>query len=1010
MVEIERFDRANIVSERRTLMNSFPRWMKATLILALLAFLAGGAWYYHKQQQQLRRHAEMALQSIAHLKVDQITNWRRERMGDAALLARTPFLSEAIARWLADPRPDLADQIRTLFRSLQESGPYFDVLLVDPQGRMRLGLESAAGNVPEEVMPSLAAALRDRRPVLSDLHTCATDPAVHISVVAPVFSGNGHDSRPVGAVILVSEAGGFLYRLVQSWPTPSRSAETMLVRRDRENVLVLNDIRFHENAALSLRIPLSRTDVPAVMAVLGAEGLVRGKSLRGVDVMAVTRPIPDSPWFMVAKVDADEALAQLRTESILLLGLLLALVAFAAASVLVIWQRNRKAHYRALYRAEAGRLAAERRYGMTLQSIGDGVIATDAEGLVELLNPVAEGLTGWKRVEACGRPLSEVFCIINEKTRGKVEDPVARVLRDGVVVGLANHTLLIAKDGGERPIADSGAPIRDQEGRITGMVLVFRDQSQERAAEKALRDSEEQYRLLAENVRDVVWLVDIQKNRFLYISPSVFRLRGYTPEEMAAPASDAMTARSRTDMVRRFAEDLELIRDGRYGERPQTVLVEVPCKDGSMVWTEVATNYLYDGSGNPIRIVGLSRDITERKQAEAERLALERRLFQARKAESLGRMAGAIAHHFNNMLAAVLGNLELALLDRPGRSDPRPLIAEAMKASHKAAEISRLMLAYLGQALGKRESADLAEECREALSRIKESLPDGARLTMHLPDSGPFVRADASQIGQVLTNLVVNAGESLEERQGEITVSLSSVSAAEIRASRFFPEDWEPTAEEYACLSVEDTGCGLSQETLENLFDPFFSTKFTGRGLGLAVAIGIVKAHDGAMTVDNREGTGARFAVYLPRAPGEQVEPQTSEGPLEGEPLEGRGLVLVVDDEPMVRNMARDMLASLGLETITAANGTEALEVFRRMGKNIFCVLLDLTMPGMNGCEVLGALRQIQPGLPVILASGFDEARVMEGDHPEWPQAFLGKPYRMNDLKAALNRAVKGSV
>ena len=306
-------------------------------------------------------------------------------------------------------------------------------------------------------------------------------------MVAPIFAGDGQATRPLGAIILVNDATQFLYPLIQSWPTPSKTAETLLIRRDGDTALFLNDLRHQPNAALKLRIPLSKTEVPAVMAVLGRKGFVEGRDYRGVPSVAVVLPIPDSPWFMVAKDDTAEVFAEWHFRAVLILGLFAALIVGLGAIGLVVWHSRRKTYYRILYDTEARLRTSLERHSITLKSVGDGVIAIDAQGRVELLNPVAEALTGWSREEACGRPLEDVFRIVNEETRGKVENPAVKVLQEGVVVSLANHTLLIAKNGTERPIADSAAPIHGIQGEITGVVLVFRDQTDERWAHRLIQ-------------------------------------------------------------------------------------------------------------------------------------------------------------------------------------------------------------------------------------------------------------------------------------------------------------------------------------------------------------------------------------------------------------------------------------------------------------------------------------------------------------------------------------------
>jgi two-component system cell cycle sensor histidine kinase/response regulator CckA len=401
------------------------------------------------------------------------------------------------------------------------------------------------------------------------------------------------------------------------------------------------------------------------------------------------------------------------------------------------------------------------------------------------------------------------------------------------------------------------------------------------------------------------------------------------------------------------------------------------------------------------RASGTNTDLTERKRAEAERIRLEQQLRQAQKAESMGRMAGAIAHHFNNMLGAVIGNLELALDDLPPEPGLRERITQAMTASRRAAEISRFMLTYVGQTLGKKEPMDLGAACKEALSFLRGSIPERVNIRLELPPWGPIILADTVHIKQILTDLISNAVEAIGEGKGEIAFVIKAVAATEIGALKFFPPDWEPKAADYACLSISDNGCGMDAGAQDKIFDPFFTTKFTGRGLGLAVVLGLVRAHDGAITVESSPGRGAVFRVLFPLHPHEVV-PSLKEEPLGTKPAEVGGLALVVDDEPMVRDMAQSMLERMGYEVIAAGDGSEAVEIFRARQNDFRLVLLDLSMPGMNGWETLTALRALCPGIQVVLASGYDEAQVMQGHHPERPQAFLHKPYQMVDLKAAL--------
>ncbi|MFZ2052961.1 MAG: PAS domain S-box protein [Candidatus Aminicenantales bacterium] len=491
-----------------------PRGTILVFGLVMACLVAAGAWFYFVQERQIRRDVEADLTAIAQLKADQIVNWRAERLADARVIQESPLFSEEVAQWLKAPQPETTEQILERFRSLQTNYGYRDVLLVDDGGKVRLNLGDPLDSLHEDAARALATALRERRAALSDVHAGPGDLPPHICSVAPLFTENGESAQPVGAVVLQCDAREFLYPLIESWPLDSRSAETLLIRREDDSAVVLNELRHRKETALKLRFPLSDKEKLAVIAAQGTQGLVYGKDYRGVEVLAVHRPVPDSPWFMEAKIDKTEALAAWRFRSVLILALILGLIAATAAGAGMVWQREQKARFKLLYEAEAVLARSEERYRMTLLSVGDGVITTDKAGRVELMNPVAEKLTGWKQEQALGRPLEEAFHLVNEETRQEVENPVRRVVREGLVVGLANHSLLIARDGTEYAVADCGSPIRNEAGEISGVVLVFQDQTAEREAHKALlgskealRESEEKYRNLVERANDGITII-----------------------------------------------------------------------------------------------------------------------------------------------------------------------------------------------------------------------------------------------------------------------------------------------------------------------------------------------------------------------------------------------------------------------------------------------------------------------------------------------------------------------
>ena len=326
--------------------------------------------------------------------------------------------------------------------------------------------------------------------------------------------------------------------------------------------------------------------------------------------------------------------------------------------------------------------------------------------------------------------------------------------------------------------------------------------------------------------------------------------------------------------------------------------------------------------GDRIVRMEIVTDITERKRAEKENANLEARNRQLQKAESLERMAAAIAHNFNNHFQVVMGNLEMARDGLPMGINPIDKLVSAMQAIDKAAELSTLMLTYLGLVSVKPEHIDLSEICRRSLTLLQAAAPKGTILKVDFPSFGPVVRANAGQITQVLVNLVTNAWESAEENRSGIALAIQTVSQTDIPACKRFPANWNPQGSLYACLEVVDAGRGIACKDIENLFDPFFTTKSTGRGMGLSVVLGIVRAHNGGITVESVLGQGSVFRIFLPLSP-ETIPTQIDKAAHPPERQEG-GTILLVEEDERVRNMSKIMLSFLAYKILKAEDGIEA--------------------------------------------------------------------------------------
>jgi len=432
-------------------------------------------------------------------------------------------------------------------------------------------------------------------------------------------------------------------------------------------------------------------------------------------------------------------------------------------------------------------------------------------------------------------------------------------------------------------------------------------------------------------------------------------------------------------------------------------------QDATSFWVHLeTTTELIENAVSVYRIVLF--DITKRKYAEKtlqkeyrQNLSVKRHI---QKTESLERMAAAITHLFNNHLQVALGNLELAQYSLASNAEARGNVTNAIQALCQSADVSGLLRTYLGQNICQLEPVDLSQNCRRSLLGLEPTVPSGINIKTNLMPSGPVVSANPGQLQQVLTILVTNACEAIGELTGEVIITIKTVPAT------IHPNDHisdivcvNNTSATFACLEVTDTGCGMSKEEMSKIFDPFYTTKFTGRGLSLAVAKSLIRTWGGTIKVNSEAHIGSCFKVLLPPTK-TGASRQTETTLIEQKTFKAEGTVLLVDDDPELCNVGKGLLKHLGFAVFVATSGHEAFALFQKHHNNIDCLLTDLSMRDMDGWETLAALRKIKPELAVILSSGYDEAHAMKGDHQERPQAFLRKPYTKDNLKQVLNQVL----
>ncbi len=853
----------------------------------------------------------------------------------------------------------------------------------------------------------------------------------------------------------------------------------------------------------------------------------------------------------------------------------------------------------------------------TLYGIGDGVIAADAQGKLVRMNPVASQLTGWTEVEARGKPLPEVFQIVNEVTGLEVENPTCRVLKEGHVVGLANHTCLIAKDGTSRPIADSGAPIHGDNGEIVGAVLVFRDQSHEREKHAQLEISESRFRALFEQAAAGVAQMDTTTGRFVKVNRRYAEILGYTTEELlqlslrdivheqdlhetlaylegllkgqlpelrrqiryrhkeghtiwislaAAPISVSgetaihhvavvqditrrmlleerrelsmriiTTLNSGKDLTVQIDQVLTMLKQGLnaeaaairlqsydgqssfnaascepdddgmahslchgFGDRIEGTVTPddapLPCicahilhgkidpsvpgfaPDGTFctgdsshcLTTLPATphrlltprNCLRAGYQSlaivPLHVgeetIGLlqlgsrrlnafDREVVEylesigasiaialdrrrsesralaaqaetqrlllnaeksrlallsimedQKRSEDERETLRQQLFQAQKIESIGRLAGGVAHDFNNMLNVILGRAQIAAMKIPSNSQAFADLQEIEQAARRSAELTRQLLAFARKEAIRPKRLDLNEVIAGTLKMLQRLLGEGICLEWR-PGSNLWpVCMDPAQVDQILANLTVNARDAMNGI-GSIHISTANTVLTE---STVMEGETVPPGD-YVKITVTDTGCGMSKEVMEQLFEPFFTTKEIGRGtgLGLATIYGAVRQNNGAIQVHSKTGEGATFRMFLPRAHGAVDSDRPSS---DRHNARGAETILLVEDEPAILHLTSETLAIHGYRVLPASTAEEAMRIAHEHPEPIHLLFTDVVMPHMNGKELAEHVARLRPEIKILYSSGYTADIVASHGIIESGIHFIQKPYPVQEI------------
>ncbi len=616
-----------------------------------------------------------------------------------------------------------------------------------------------------------------------------------------------------------------------------------------------------------------------------------------------------------------------------------------------------------------------------LLAIRDGISIESTGHIVLFQNPAHKAMRGEMVGRPCGLP--GVECSLTE-TFDKEH-------------GMTREAVLQSGDGA-RNVEVSTSLLKDGAGKIVGGIKVIRDISARRRAEEALRTSETRYRTLAENIDLGITLID-RDFRVVMANSALGRFFG-------RPPGDFVGHHCFREFEQRDAtcEHCPGVLSMATGE-PAGTEVENVLPDGRTITVKIQAYPVKADDGSPKGFIEVIEDVTVARNAALERARLEAKLQQTQKMESLGILAGGIAHDFNNLLMGILGYVDLAQSKVPPESPVRPFLRLIDTSTQRAADLTNQMLAYSGRGRFVIEPIDLSRLVEEMGFLMGTVISKNVALKYNLARNLPPVAADATQIRQVIMNLMTNASDAIGNRSGYVTLTTGTLQADRDYLTTTFLDEELP-AGTYVFVEVTDTGAGMDRETQARIFDPFFTTKQSGRGLGLAAALGIIRGHHGAIRVYSDVDRGTTFKILLPatrKTTSEVAGTNPELTPVTKAPPAGTTTILVVDDEEAVRSVVGMILEGSGYTVITAADGIEGVELFRAHAGRIALVVLDMTMPRMDGDETYRQMRAIRPDVRVILSSGYSEADAVNRFTGKNLAGFIQKPYRARDLLDKVN-------
>jgi PAS domain S-box-containing protein len=1071
-------------------------YLMSIFVLFAIGLSLAGYFYYYQQKQRLLQLAKDNLSSIAKLKGGQIENWRQERFNDASFIFHSDAISLQFEQFLKNPnsrkeRAAMLGWMTPMFKNRQyvsmdifsKSGSHLFCILDD----------SCKASVYEKDI--FAEAIRTKKVLFADLHV-HDDGRVYMGLVVPIIKIDKKDTTVLGSLLLRIDPWRFLYPLIHSWPVISKTSETLIIRREGDEVVYLNELRHRREKNLVLRMSINEKKLPAAIAARGYEGVVEGIDYRQEEVVAAVRQISNSPWYMVAKTDVEEVLAENTRIAIGVTSVTALILLLLASGIRMIWKEQEVKQYQVLLESQQERQALIQHFDYLMRYANDVIFLSNEEQRIIEANERAEHIYGYSHEELLQLYMTDIW---QTKTPSDLHERLKSMMTPS---GALYETYHRRKDGSVFPVEISGRTITI-EGKIYVQEII-RDITERKEAEKALREREKQLLLVTDNFPGLVSTVDkdlryrfasagherifgilsvdvvgltmrevLGNETFKQVEPYIkqtfageqvtfvnpiktpigevsYELTTYIPDTtvegkvqgMFIFAIDINERIEMEDALRRAEENFRRSLDdsplgvrivssagetsyanqaildiygysnheelkrtpikerytpesydefrkrkeqrdrGEFG--PTEYEISIVRKDGEVRHVQVFRKEVFWNGTKQFQVI--YQDITQRKM-------LEEPLRRMQKLEGLGTLAGGIAHDFNNILGIILGYVSRILIVK---NDPEKLqhsIEIITKAVDRGTALVRQILTFARKTETEFRWVNVNTVAKEVMGMIMETFPKTIVYSQNLEKEIPSIYADHSQLHQALLNLCVNARDAMQSG-GVLTINTSMLAGLSVHNRH--PD---AVADSYICIEVVDNGTGMAAEVRNRIFEPFFTTKEKGKGtgLGLAVVFGIVQTHHGFIDVESELGKGATFRLYLPVSDDREHLEAAKKETIEEIPG-GTETLLIVEDETALNENLNDVLTGKGYTVLSAFDGLIAVNIYTERQKEIALVLTDLGLPKLTGMEVFKRIRQLNPNVRIIVATGYLDPEMRSELLKAGIQKFIYKPYNPKEV------------